>query len=65
MEEKKNSLYCFKCNVPLEEKEVNLYYMSLTFHAKLPVCPICDMIYLSEELARGKAAKVEMEMEDK
>ena len=63
--EKKTGLSCNICKAPLEEKEVDLYYLGMAFHTTMPACPICGQVYISEELARGKAAQVEMQMEDK
>jgi uncharacterized Zn finger protein len=62
MEEK---LTCTKCGVPLENKKTVLKYMGLDFNAKLPCCPVCGQVYLSEELVRGRLTAVEHELEEK
>jgi hypothetical protein len=39
--------------------------MGYHFNATLPRCPVCGLVYIDEELATGKIAQVEMQLEDK
>jgi len=39
--------------------------MGHTFHTDLPKCPKCGQIFISEDMAKGKMAEVETELEDK
>lgn len=56
---------CGKCNVPLENGEIKLYYMGNDFPILMPKCPICGQGYIPEELALGKILQVERALEDK
>ena len=62
MEEK---LVCCKCNRELVPQKTEFQYMGFRFNTELPRCPECGNVFISEELARGKIASVEMELEDK
>ena len=58
-------LICDKCKVKLENAHTTFNYMGHTFHTDLPRCPKCGQVFIDEELARGKMADVETELEDK
>jgi len=58
-------LECKKCRVPLEIKKVNFGYLKQNFFAEIPACPMCGQIYVPEELAEGKMADVEKNLEEK
>ena len=58
-------LFCEKCAVPLEKREVRLEYLGNAFPVELPVCPVCRFAYIPEELAVGKILRVEKSLEDK
>lgn len=59
------ALICTKCNVPLEPIKTTFSYLGHEFYSALPRCPNCGLVYVSEELAKGKMASVESELEDK
>ena len=58
-------MICDKCNVELDLLPVKLKYLGREFQEKLPCCPKCGMVYISEELATGKMAQLEEELEEK
>ncbi len=60
-----NELICAKCNIALEERQVEFSYMGAVFHHDFPCCPSCGQIFISEEIAKGKMTEVEQELEDK
>ncbi|MCP1109638.1 putative C2H2 Zn-finger protein [Lachnospiraceae bacterium PF1-21] len=59
------NLRCAKCDLPLETRSVTLSYMDSAFPVGLPACPKCGMVYIPEELARGRMLHVEQSLEDK
>lgn len=65
MEEKKKILICYKCKIELVLKKSNFSYLGHTFHTELPRCPQCGLVFIPEELAKGRIADVEMQLEDK
>jgi hypothetical protein len=58
-------LECCKCNAELAAGRTNFEYLGHNFFAEIPVCPVCGQIFVSEELARGKIADVEKNLEEK
>lgn len=56
---------CSKCGTKLEKKLVIVKYLSGNFEVELMKCPKCNMVLISEELARGKMLEVEKSLEDK
>jgi len=56
---------CGKCGVELKPTKVTFSYMGRTFGHEVPACPKCGKVYISQELAEGKMAEVEMLFEDK
>jgi hypothetical protein len=56
---------CNQCQAGLVIQKVRLQYMRVIFALDLPVCPRCNMILISEELATGKMAEAEQVLEDK
>ncbi len=58
-------LICKKCNVPLTVAKTTFSYLKHEFYADLPCCPVCGLVYVSEDLANGRMASVEMQLEDK
>lgn len=56
---------CGRCGGALSVGEVTVGYMGHRFTAKLPKCPRCGLILVSEEVAMGKMAEVEQILEDK
>ncbi|KNZ43576.1 DVU_1557 family redox protein [Acetobacterium bakii] len=63
--EKISTLICLKCQVHLEMHITNFSYLGFNFSTEVPTCPICGLMFLSEELVRGKVTEVEMGLEDK
>ncbi len=64
MAEKKR-LICSKCDKELELKKTDFTYLGYNFFTDLPKCPQCGLVYISEELVKGRISEVEMQMEDK
>ena len=56
---------CYACQIPLETARVDFSYMGLEFHTELPKCPKCGQVFIDEDMARGRMAEVETELEDK
>lgn len=62
---KDDELVCTKCKVTLVPLKTSFTYMKHQFQVDLPRCPSCGELYVSEELAKGKMAEVEIQLEDK
>ena len=60
-----NNLICCKCNVQLESRKTMFNYMGFTFSAELPRCPVCGLVFIPEDVVKGKMASAEMELEEK
>lgn len=58
-------LICCECRVEMKPEQVTFSYLGHHFFADILRCPACKLVYIPEELARGKMAEVEMELEDK
>jgi hypothetical protein len=58
-------LTCFRCGVPLELAEAKFSYLKHEFSHKVKQCPVCGLVYVPEELAKGAMAEVETLLEDK
>ncbi|EQB22236.1 hypothetical protein UNSWDHB_452 [Dehalobacter sp. UNSWDHB] len=58
-------LICFKCKKPLQMRRVDFSYLGHNFHSDCLKCPECGLVYISEELAEGRIAEVEVMLEDK
>lgn len=56
---------CCKCGVELQMKKTIFVYLEHEMYHEVPCCPACGQVYIPEELANGKIAAVEMELEDK
>jgi len=56
---------CVRCKRPLEPRIVSVAYQGSSFPVALFRCPDCGQVYISEELAIGKMAEIEMLLEDK
>ena len=63
--EDENRLICARCDAPLEKCETKFDYLGHKFTHLAPKCPICGMVYVSEELAAGRIAEIETLLEDK
>ncbi|MDR1064933.1 MAG: hypothetical protein LBL25_01015 [Oscillospiraceae bacterium] len=56
---------CGKCNVPLETKKTVFSYLGRSFTHDVDVCPKCGAVLIPRELAEGRMAEVEEQLEDK
>ncbi len=56
---------CARCGVPLVMGKVNVGYLDSAFPVDLPHCPVCGQVLIAEDLALGKMADVEKQLEDK
>lgn len=63
--EEKQKLICERCQVEMEELEVEFTYLSRNFRHKAPRCPICGQVYIPEEIATGRMSEVERMLEEK
>jgi hypothetical protein len=62
---RQENLICEKCNIPLTVGKVTLSYLGSNFPVELYKCSKCGLVYIPEELARGKMQQVEAALEDK
>ena len=60
-----DSLLCSRCSCKLENIEIHVTYLERHFTHKVPRCPQCGQIYISEELAEGRMAQLEKSLEEK
>lgn len=63
--EEKNKLICYKCNKELELKKTDFTYLGHSFFTDIPRCPECGLVFIPEELVKGRISEVEMQLEDK
>ncbi len=56
---------CVACGVPLELAKVRVDYLGSAYPVDLLRCPGCGSVLITEDLALGKMAQVEMALEDK
>jgi uncharacterized Zn finger protein len=63
--EEKQKLICDKCGVEMVEREVEFSYLNRSFRHKVPRCPECGQVYISEKLASGRMSEVEKNLEEK
>ena len=63
--EEKRTLTCYRCNVDLKAQKTYFEYLVHSFNADVLRCPECGEVYISEGLAKGRIAEVEMQLEDK
>jgi uncharacterized protein with PIN domain len=56
---------CGKCNKKLVMKKMVFSYLEHTVAHEVPTCPECGKVYIPEDLAEGKMAEVEEQLEDK
>ncbi len=56
---------CCKCNVELELIKTTFLYLGNEMYHPVPRCPKCGQVFIPEELALGKIATVEQQLEDK
>ena len=63
--ENTDGIICADCNLPLEQGDTKVNYISGAFTVTLLKCPKCGMVYISEDVATGKALEVEQSLEGK
>jgi len=63
--EDENSLVCTRCDAPLVKSDTKFDYLGHIFTHNAQKCPVCGMVYVSEELAAGRIAEIETLLEDK
>jgi len=63
--EEKQVLICDICKVEMVEREVDFSYLNRSFRHKVPRCPQCGQVFISEELASGRMSDVEKMLEEK
>ncbi len=56
---------CDRCQSPLEQKKMLVYYLKNSFEVYLPCCPQCKLTLIPKSLAEGKMLEVEKLLEDK
>lgn len=56
---------CYQCQKELAPAKTNLSYLGVSFPADILRCPECGQVYIPEDLAKGRMAAVEMQLEDK
>ncbi|MDR0906467.1 MAG: DNA-binding protein [Oscillospiraceae bacterium] len=56
---------CAKCDKPLEKRKTVFNYLGRSFTHEVDVCPKCGAVLIPSELAEGKMAEVEEQLEDK
>jgi Zn-finger nucleic acid-binding protein len=56
---------CDKCNEKLKLRKTRIAYLGAEFQVELLKCPKCGMVFIDEELAKGKILEVEKSLEDK
>ena len=59
------TMKCVACGVKLIPKKTVFNYMGRSFTHDVPCCPKCGRVYITKELAEGKMAEVEEQLEDK
>jgi uncharacterized protein with PIN domain len=62
---KKDVLICESCDAEMKEMDAEFSYLGRAFRHKVMRCPVCGLVYIPEELARGRMRQVEMALEDK
>jgi len=60
-----NKIKCAQCDVYLIPKKTAFSYMGRSFTHEVPCCPKCGRVFITKELAEGKMAEVEEQLEDK
>jgi hypothetical protein len=56
---------CARCERVLELSSVTIGYLGSAFQVDLLRCPGCGQVFIPEDLALGKMADVEQQLEDK
>jgi hypothetical protein len=61
----KRTWKCGKCNEALVIKKTVFSYLGHTVAHEVRVCPKCGKVFIPEDLAEGRMAEVEEQLEDK
>jgi hypothetical protein len=59
------ALKCGLCDEALVVKKTVFTYLGHSFSHEVPVCPVCGAAFIPPELAEGRMAEVEEQLEDK
>ena len=59
------NIKCARCDVNLVLKKTVFDYMGRSFTHEVPACPVCNKVLIPQELAEGRMAEVEEQLEDK
>lgn len=59
------NIICEKCGIKLTLGKVTLSYLGSSFPVELYKCAQCGLVFIPEELAKGKMDQVERALEDK
>ena len=59
------SMKCARCDEFLSPAKTTFSYMDRNFTHEVPCCPKCGRVFIPQELAEGKMAEVEEQLEDK
>jgi len=65
VEEKGRTWKCGKCSKELVAQRKVFSYLGHTVAHDVLACPKCGKVFISRELAEGKMAEVEQQLEDK
>jgi len=65
LDPEKRSWKCAKCKQDLAPKKTVFSYLGRTFAHEVLTCPKCGKVFIPEDLAEGKMAEVEEQLEDK
>jgi Fe-S oxidoreductase len=63
--EENTNLICEKCGESLSMVKARFHYLGHEFFHRVPGCPACGLVFVSEILATGKMSEVETLLEDK
>lgn len=58
-------MICDKCGLEMVPGAVKFSYLGNEFEEEMPRCPSCGQVYIPEDIALGKMARVEEEFEEK
>jgi RNase P subunit RPR2 len=65
MNEEERGWKCGKCGEPLAKKKTVFTYLGHNFSHEVLTCPQCGKVFIPKELAKGRMAQVEEQLEDK
>jgi predicted RNA-binding Zn-ribbon protein involved in translation (DUF1610 family) len=64
-EKGQSPLICHKCGIHLTPGKVTFAYLGSKFPVDMLRCPQCGLVFVPEDLARGKMQQVEKSVESK